>query len=51
MTPEMMLLSGGRNCGMLVDIKTPLQFQIYLIQTDARPDVLVRSGSQKCVLL
>lgn len=43
-TPKMMLLSGGGNCGMLVDLKTPLQFKAHSIQTDTRPEVLVGFG-------
>ena len=34
-----------------VDIKTSLQFPVYIIQTEKRPDIVAWSNSKKSVLL
>lgn len=40
----------ARNWRVLVNLTTPLQFLVHIIQTDARPDIVAWSDSN-CVLL
>ena len=49
--PNMKLLKGASDWKVSADLKTSLQFPVYIIQTEKWPDIVAWSSSKKSVLL
>ena len=49
--PNMKLLNGASDWKVSADLKTSLQFPVYIIQTEKQPDIVAWSDSKKSVLL
>ena len=47
--PNMKLLNGANDWKVYVDLKTPLQLPVHIIQTEKRPDIVAWSDSKKSV--
>ena len=49
--PNIKLLNGASDWKVSADLKTSLQFPVYIIQTEKRPDIEAWSDSKKSTLL
>ena len=49
--PNMKQLNGDSDWEVSLDLKTSLQFPVYIIQIEKRPDMVAWSDSKKSVLL